>query len=114
LGKAVSALRSQEIALERAKKFTSRVKVRCKELGWEFIGVYLVGSRARGDYFVDSDIDLVLVVRGVRNLNVINRLEVLKDLLEPGIDLRVYDVEEWLSEESIWVIELRREAIKLD
>lgn len=114
MGKAVSALRSQEIALERAKKFTSRVKVRCKELGWEFIGVYLVGSRARGDYFVDSDIDLVLVVRGVRNLNVINRLEVLKDLLEPGIDLRVYDVEEWLSEESIWVIELRREAIKLD
>ena len=114
MGKAVSALRSQEIALERAKKFTSRVKVRCKELGWEFIGVYLVGSRARGDYFVDSDIDLVLVVRGVRNLNMINRLEVLKDLLEPGIDLRVYDVEEWLSEESIWVIELRREAIKLD
>mgnify|MGYP000054496112 CR=1 FL=1 len=114
MGKAVSALRSQEIALERAKKFTRRVKVRCKELGWEFIGVYLVGSRARGDYFVDSDIDLVLVVRGVRNLNVINRLEVLKDLLEPGIDLRVYDVEEWLSEESIWVIELRREAIKLD
>jgi len=114
LGKAVSALRSQEVALERARRFTSRVKMRCKELGWEFIGVYIVGSRARGDYFIHSDIDLVLLVRGVKNLNMINRLEALKDLLEPGVDLRVYDIEEWLSEESIWIKELRREAIKLD
>jgi len=113
VGKALSALRSQEIALERVKRFASKVRVKCSELGWEFIGVYLVGSRARGDYIVDSDIDVVLVVRGVKNTSVINRLEAVKDIIEPGIDLRVYDVEEWLSDNSAWIRELRREAVKI-
>jgi len=114
VGKAASALRSQEVALERARRFSSKARARCAELGWEIIGVYLVGSRARGDYLAESDVDVVLVVRGVKNVDVITRLEAFKDALEPGIDLRVYDIEEWLSDSSAWIRELRREAVKLE
>jgi len=80
--------------LERTRRFASKAEVRCRELGWEFTGVHLVGSRARGDYLVDSDVDVVLVVRGVKNLNALDRLEAFKDFLEPGLDLRVYNIEE--------------------
>ena len=113
MGKAVSALRSQELALERVRRFSSRARARCSELGWELVGVYLVGSRARGDYLADSDADVVLVVRGVRGLDAITRLEAFRDVLEPGIDLRVYDIEEWLSCDSAWIRELKREAVRL-
>lgn len=66
MGKVTSALRSQEIALERVRMFSSKARARCAELGWELVGVYLVGSRARGDYLADSDVDVVLVVKGRR------------------------------------------------
>ena len=43
----------------------------------------------------------------------ITRLEAFRDVLEPGIDLRVYDIEEWLSCDSAWIRELKREAVRL-
>jgi len=67
MGKAIPAQRSQVEALERIKKVSS-VKVRCSELGLELSEVYLVGSKARGDYLIDSGIDVILVVKGVENL----------------------------------------------
>jgi len=50
----------------------------------------------------------------VKNVDVITRLEAFKDALEPGIDPRVYDIEEWLSDSIAWIGELRREAVKLE
>ena len=113
MGKALSALKSQEEAFARIERFLSRARDRCKELGWEFIGLYLVGSRARGDYLANSDIDLVLVVKGVKSLKMLQRLEALKDILEPGIDLRIYDAEEWFNSKSAWIKKLREEAIEI-
>jgi predicted nucleotidyltransferase len=89
VGKAASALRSQERAWATAAS-----------LGLSLAGAYLVGSRARGDYLVDSDVDLVLVLRGVKGLKPIERLRIFIDLLEPGVELRVYDVEEREGEDS--------------
>jgi hypothetical protein len=45
-------------------------------------------------------VDLVLVLRGVKGLDHIERLRIFVDLLEPGVELRVYDVEEWEGEDS--------------
>jgi len=113
LVRALSAIRSQEEALARARRFTERARARCVELGYGFVASYLVGSRARGDYMAHSDIDVVLVLRGVKSLNMLERIYMFKDILEPGLDLRVYDVEEWLDDSSPWIREMRREAVEL-
>ncbi len=110
--KALSALRSQEEALARARRLVGRAEARCRELGVGLVAAYIVGSRARGDYTAHSDVDLVLVVRDVRDVNPLDRLHMFMDLLEPGVELRVYDVEEWNSDD-VWARELRREAVEL-
>ncbi len=113
MGKALSALKSQEEALAKARRFIEKASARCKEFGLELIGSYIIGSRARGDYTVYSDIDLVLILKNVKNMNVIDRLYMFKDILEPGVDLRVYDVNEWFRDDSVWIKEIRKEAIEL-
>ncbi len=105
-------MRSQEEALARARRLVGRAEARCRELGVGLAAAYIVGSRARGDYAAHSDVDLVLVVRGVRDVNPLDRLRMFMDLLEPGVELRVYDVEEWNSD-GVWAKELRSEAVEL-
>ena len=73
----------------------------------------MVGSRARGDYLDESDIDVVIVARGVKKLNAKDRLLLLADLAEPGVDYLVYDIEEWESGATVWIRQLKREAKKL-
>ena len=87
--------------------------MRCREIGIEFIGLYIVGSRARGDYTIYSDIDLVLVLKNIKNLNTIERIYLFKDLLEPGIELRIYDADEWFSNDILWIVEMKKEAIEI-
>jgi len=99
--------------MSRARDFVVRAKEKLKSLGLELVEVYLVGSRARGDYLVNSDIDIVLVVKGVKRLSILERLEAIKDILEPHIDSRIYNVEEWMNEDSAWVKALKREALKI-
>jgi hypothetical protein len=114
VGKAKSALASQQEALEKAKSFVEKARVRATCLGLTLLGAYLVGIRARGDYLRDSDIDIILVVKGVRKLNFLERLQLFTDILEPSIDLRIYDVEEWESNENTWINQLKQEAIRID
>jgi len=54
----------------------------------------LVGSRARGDYLDESDIDVVLIIDGVQGMNRLQRIELLSRALKPGIDLLIYTSEE--------------------
>jgi predicted nucleotidyltransferase len=114
VGKARSALASQLEALERAKSFVEKAKAKASSLGLTFQGAYLVGSRARGDYLRDSDIDIILVIKGVKKLNFLERLQLFTDILEPSIDLRIYDTEEWETTETTWINQLKQEAIKID
>ena len=114
MGKAKSALASQHEALEKAKSFVEKARARATCLGLTLLGAYLVGSRARGDYLRDSDIDIILVVKGVRKLNFLERLQLFTDILEPSIDLRIYDAEEWESNENTWINQLKQEAIRID
>lgn len=108
MGRAVSARRSQEEMIRRALRFAWRASAR---LSVE--GVYLVGSRARGDYLDESDIDVVIVARNVRELNMKERLQLLADVAEPGVDYLVYDAEEWEEGATAWIRQLRREAKRL-
>jgi predicted nucleotidyltransferase len=113
MGKAASALKSQVEALRKARRVAEKVKRICEERGFKLVAVYLVGSRARGDYTVESDVDLVAVVEGIEELNPLQRLEAFIDALEPGVDLLVYPAEMWEGGTSIWVKTLRREAMRI-
>lgn len=114
MGKAVSALRSQGEILERVRRFIKDVEEICTKKGLAFKGAYLVGSRARGDYLEDSDADLILLVDGVEGLNRIGRLRLFSEALQPRIEFTVYTSAEWFEGESIWIGELKKEAVKLE
>ena len=112
MGKAKSALRSQEEALRRACRFADRAREAAARAGLELVAAYLVGSRARGDYTEESDVDVVLVVKGAGRLNALQRAEVFADVLEPGMELFVYAPEEW-ERGGAWIGELKKEAVPL-
>ena len=105
MGKAASALRSQETAL----KVANEVAVDAMKLS-NVTAVFLVGSRARGDYRADSDVDIAVVVKG--RLDFEGRLSIMRALHRPGIDILVFD-EDWWCGDSPIARELRREAVRL-
>jgi hypothetical protein len=75
---------------ERARRFARKASSRLR-----LAGVFIVGSRDRGDYLDESDVDVVIVAWGVKRLNMKERLMLLADVAEPGVDYIVYDVDEW-------------------
>ncbi|MEM2389730.1 MAG: nucleotidyltransferase domain-containing protein [Ignisphaera sp.] len=95
-------------ALRIAHGFVRKVGVELRKHGFILGEAYIVGSRARGDYIEESDIDIVLVVDGVEALNTLDRLNLVKDLLKPKLDIMVYSLEEWYSEASAWIRELKK------
>ncbi|MEM3980257.1 MAG: nucleotidyltransferase domain-containing protein [Ignisphaera sp.] len=110
MGKAKSAVESQREALKKALEFVEEVQIKLRERGFIVREAYIVGSRARGDYTNESDIDIALVVDGVEELNILERLSLIKDILKPKIDVRIYSTKEWYSETSAWIKELKKEA----
>ena len=109
MGRAESAVRSQEKAIKRLREFLRDAAKLCEQRGLKLIDAYLVGSRARGDYLDESDIDVVLIIDGVQGMNRLQRIELLSRALKPGIDLLIYTPEEWNSD-LMWIKELRRGA----
>jgi predicted nucleotidyltransferase len=49
--------------------------------------VYLVGSRARGDWLEDSDIDLLVVSKGFRGLDIGQRYALIRKHTPTGLSL---------------------------
>lgn len=109
MGRAESALKSQEKALDTIRGFMKDVEETCRMHQLKLVEAYIVGSRARGDYTEESDIDIVLIVEGVENMNMLQRLTLFKETLKPGIDLKIYTKKEWESNLT-WIKEHRREA----
>jgi len=112
MGKAVSAIRSQKEMVTRALKFIEKVMKICDERGLKLVDVYVVGSRARGDYLDISDIDLVLIIEGVESLNQVERKILFKDAIEGGVDFIILSPKEW-HEDSVIINSLRNEAVSL-
>ena len=61
------------------------------------VEVYLFGSYARGDWLVDSDIDLIVVSPGLRGLDFGRRYALLRRLLplDRGFEILAYTPEEF-------------------
>ncbi|KUO80121.1 MAG: DNA polymerase III subunit beta [Vulcanisaeta sp. OSP_8] len=84
--------------------------------------MYLFGSFVRGDWLVDSDIDLVVVSPGLRDVPWHERYPLLRRMMPPDIptDILAYTPEEFeevrrrsviiMDAESYWV-ELTEEAL---
>lgn len=86
--------------------------------GERFAGLYLYGSYARGDFREESDVDLLLLLKGeVNPMAELNRLsEMLSDLcLRYDVLIAVYPVpEEWLMVRKSPLFEnVRREGVAL-
>lgn len=50
------------------------------------------------------------MVSGAEGLNRLERLDLIKDLLLPGIEVSVYARQELCYDDSLWIRELKREA----
>ena len=112
MGKGKSALESQEEMLRIARSFYRDAVEHLSRLGYRVVDGYIVGSRARGDYTVDSDVDIVLIVEGVEDMDILSRLMLVKDILYPGVDPMIYTPGEWGSD-RLWIRTLRSEAIRI-
>ncbi|MFP3314397.1 MAG: nucleotidyltransferase domain-containing protein [Thermocladium sp.] len=108
MGKAKSAIESQRKLLQRAREF---VEDAGKEVKIE--AVYVVGSRARGDYLDTSDLDLVIISDDFRGMNYIERMEKLSRYLRPGIEFFALTRDEWEGN-SPYIREMRKEAKRME
>ncbi|BCU67197.1 DNA polymerase subunit beta [Sulfolobales archaeon HS-7] len=90
MGKAKSALKSQVDIIKRAIEFVNDVS---KEV--EVEKVYVVGSRARGDYLDTSDIDLMIISKEFEGLNNKQRGYMLSRFLRARIEFFAFTPSEW-------------------
>lgn len=86
--------------------------------GEQLSGVYLYGSYARGDFREDSDVDLLIALKGdVNPTQEVNRLSrVLSDIcLDNNLLISTYPVpERWLTErQGPLFVNVRREGVRL-
>ena len=108
MGRAKSALLSQKLMLERAVRFVEKAREKIN-----IVDVYVFGSRARGDYKDISDIDLVIVARGVNKLSVVERMEALCHIKEPNVEYIVVSEKEW-NNPTLGLSRIKEEARRLE
>ena len=85
-------------------------------LGDQFEAMYLYGSRARGDARLDSDVDVLVVVRGPfdygeligRTSPIVSALSLEHDLV---ISRAFVSREQYEREQSPFLLNVRREAV---
>ncbi|AAK42659.1 nucleotidyltransferase domain-containing protein [Saccharolobus solfataricus] len=109
MGKAKSALKSQvelvKVAIEFINDISNEIRIE---------DVYVVGSRARGDYLETSDIDLVIISRDFEGLRYIDRLEKLGKHLRARVEFFAFTPEEWKEPKSLLIKEMKKEAKRLE
>jgi predicted nucleotidyltransferase len=70
--------------------------------------VYLFGSQARGEALECSDLDVVIISEGFRNIKFLNRITEVLEIIDPpvGIDLLCYTPEEFARKrEEIGIVQ---------
>ncbi|HEY9246952.1 MAG TPA: nucleotidyltransferase domain-containing protein [Candidatus Methanoperedens sp.] len=89
-------------AIDEIEKFVKRVK---KAISVEKIIIF--GSRARGDFLADSDVDLIIISRDFEGVPFYERMDKLILLWESPLDLDVlcYTPEEFkIKQEEICIV----------
>ena len=66
------------------KKFLNKVKK-----NYNIRNAIIFGSRARGDYFLDSDVDLMLISNDFKDIRFTDRIGDIIEFWNPPIDLEV-------------------------
>ena len=66
------------------KKFLNKVKKH-----YNIKNVIIFGSRARGDYFLDSDVDIILISNDFKDIRFTDRIGNIIEFWNPPIDLEV-------------------------
>ncbi|MDP2845981.1 MAG: nucleotidyltransferase domain-containing protein [Candidatus Methanoperedens sp.] len=94
-------------AVDEIEKFVKRIKevIRVEK-------VIIFGSRARGDYLADSDVDLIIVSRDFEGVPFYERMDKLILLWESPLDLEAlcYTPEEFkMKQEEICIV---KEAVE--
>ncbi|AAK41883.1 nucleotidyltransferase domain-containing protein [Saccharolobus solfataricus] len=87
MGKGKSAIESQIRMLKLAKEIVEEVASSFPNLE----EVYIFGSRARGDYLDTSDIDILFVFKGIKEMNVFDRMYMVSRFIRGNVDYIVLD-----------------------
>lgn len=98
------------------KEFVERLK---KTLGDNLLMVKLFGSRVRGDFSSDSDIDMLLVVK-IKNLELRNTIYDILFEIDPYWDYKIslkifseYEYQKNVELNSPFILNLKKEGINL-
>lgn len=101
---------------EVIKKFTERLK---DTLGDNLLLVKLFGSRVRGDFSADSDIDILLVVK-IKNLELRNKIYDILFEIDPYWDYKIslkifseYEYQRNVELNSPFILNLEKEGVNL-
>jgi len=80
------------------------IKNLVKNLKDKKLEVYLFGSLAKGDYLLDSDIDLIVVTNSLKDLKKWERTAYLRRLAPKsiGFDIVCYTKEEFEKVQPLW------------
>jgi len=85
-----SAIESQRKMLNLAKEIVENISKDFPDLQ----EAYIFGFRARGDYLDTSDIDLILVFKGIKEMNSIDGMYIVSKYIKGNVDYIVVDEEE--------------------
>ncbi|MEJ2772242.1 nucleotidyltransferase domain-containing protein [Stygiolobus sp. CP859M] len=84
-------------AIESQIKIINLVKEIVEEMAKDFQQldeVYIFGSRAKGNYLDTSDIDVIFVFKGIKEMNVIDRMYMVSKYIKGNLDYIVLDEDE--------------------
>ncbi|BDC17857.1 nucleotidyltransferase domain-containing protein [Acidianus sp. HS-5] len=90
MGRGKSAIESQIRMINLAKEI---IESASKDLP-QLTEVYVFGSRARGDYLDTSDIDLLFVFKGIKDVPTFDRMYMVSKYIKGNVDYVVLDEEE--------------------
>jgi predicted nucleotidyltransferase len=91
MGKGKSAIESQIKIINLVKEIVEEMAKDFQQLD----EVYIFGSRAKGNYLDTSDIDVIFVFKGIKEMNVFDRMYMVSKYIKKGnVDYIVLDEDE--------------------
>jgi len=90
MGRGKSAIESQIRIINLVKEIVEEMAKDFQQLD----EVYIFGSRAKGNYLDTSDIDVILIFKGIKEMNVFDRMYMVSKYIKGNVDYIVLDEDE--------------------